>query len=120
MEIIKQSLDLILAHVDEGSRITPEQARRIIKYTEATFFKHISLYDYMLKNTKLSIQKYISVPKAQPISGQSLNAALVLEDKITRVWFEPENESIKATGGETLEFETFQIPDEPQRQVTIQ
>ena len=107
VEIIKHSLDLILAHADEGCRITPEQARRLVKYTEATYFKHISLYEYMLKNTKLSIQKYVCVPKAQPIAGQCLNAALVLEDKVTRVWYENENVSIKSEGlalkPETLE-----------------
>ena len=81
IDLFKSQLDQILTHFDEASRLTPEQVRRLIKYSEQTFFKHVRLYDYVLKNTKLCEKKYINLPIAEPSSGENLNAAMVIEDK---------------------------------------
>ena len=69
VNLMKSQLDRILTHFDKTSRLTPEQVRRLIKYSEGTFFKHVRLYDYVLKNTKLSEKKYINLPMAVPSSG---------------------------------------------------
>jgi hypothetical protein len=47
----------------------------------------------VIKNTKLSEKKFITLATNEPISGQSLNHAMVIEDKQTRVWYEPEGQN---------------------------
>ena len=43
-----------------------------------TFFRHLRLYDFVLKNTKLSEVKRVSIPVAEPKTGDQLDKAMVL------------------------------------------
>ena len=65
-----------------------EQARRLVEYAKGSYFQHLRLYDFVLKNTKLSSKKYVSIPQFSPFCGDSLNKAMVIEDKITMHWYE--------------------------------
>jgi len=65
-------------HSDADTRITVEQARRITAYAHETFFRHIRLYDYVLKNTKLSEVKKVTLPRADPKCGDPLSKAMML------------------------------------------
>ena len=57
-----------------------EHARRVAKYAQETFFKHLRLYDFVLKNTKLSEVKRIIIPIAEPKCGEELSKAITLYD----------------------------------------
>ena len=81
--IFKNLIVGAIEHPDEGTRITIEQARRITSYTHESFFRHLRLYDYVLKNTKLSEVKRVNIPTAEPNWGQSLSVAMALGDGIS-------------------------------------
>lgn len=70
-------------HPDQGTKITIEVARRLTAYTHESYFRHLRLYDYVLKNTKLSEVKRVHIPKAEPFWGESLDKAMVLGDCTT-------------------------------------
>lgn len=57
-------------------------------YTQDTFFKHLRLYDYVLKNTKLSEIKRVNLQLCEPKCGLPLAQTLVLEEKASQLWFE--------------------------------
>ena len=65
-------------HPDADTRITVEQARRLTQYAHETFFRHLRLYDYVLKNTKLSEVKKVTLPRSDPKCGDPLGKAMML------------------------------------------
>jgi Flagellar C1a complex subunit C1a-32 len=60
-----------------------EQVKRLVVYTQNSYFQHLRLYDFVLKNTKLNLKKYVTIPQFQPQMGDSLNKAMAIEDNIT-------------------------------------
>lgn len=60
--------------------ITIEQARRLINYAQKTYFKHLRLYDFVLKNSKTSEKKFIKIPLVVPQMGAGLEHAMVITD----------------------------------------
>lgn len=72
-------------HEFEAARINIEQARRIAMYMHQTYFRHLRLYDFVLKNTKLSEVKRVYIPVAEPKSGDELTKAMVLADDSAKV-----------------------------------
>ena len=66
------------------------------KYAHATYFRHLRLYDFVLKNTKLSEIKRISIPLSEPNCGRPIDQAIVLDDKVTQIWYEPDEEQLIA------------------------
>lgn len=51
------------------------------------------LYDFVLKNTKSSENKHINIPLSAPFCGLDLENAIVLEDKVTQINYEPDEEN---------------------------
>ena len=49
-------------------------------YMHETYFRHLRLYDFVLKNTKLSEVKRVYIPIAEPKFGDDLTKAMVLAD----------------------------------------
>ena len=78
--LFKVGITQVLDHADPDARITIEQARRVTKYAHSTFFRHLRLYDFVLKNTKLSEVKRVYLPIAEPQHGAELSKAMVLYD----------------------------------------
>ena len=68
----------IVEHELESARLSVEQAGRLAIYVHETFFRHLRLYDFVLKNTKLSEVKRVNIPIAEPKSGDQLEKAMVL------------------------------------------
>lgn len=68
----------IVEHELESARLSVEQAGRLAIYVHETFFRHLRLYDFVLKNTKLSEVKRVNIPIAEPKSGEQLEKAMVL------------------------------------------
>ena len=62
------------------ARLAAEHVRRLIAYAQKTYFRHLRLFDFVLKNSKTSDKKYIKVPLVAPQLGQSLEDAIVLDD----------------------------------------
>jgi hypothetical protein len=50
-----------IEHQDTEARISVEQARRLTIYAHETYFRHIRLYDYVLKNTKYCEVKHVTI-----------------------------------------------------------
>lgn len=50
------------------------------KYVHETYFLHLRLYDFVLKNTKLSEVKRVNIPIAEPKCGENLDKAMILHD----------------------------------------
>ena len=50
-----------------------------------TYFRHLRLYDFVLKNTKLSEVKRVYIPIAEPKSGDELSKAMVLADDNVKI-----------------------------------
>jgi len=75
----------MLDHECEAARITIEQARRISVYVSETYFRHLRLYDFVLKNTKLSEVKRVFIPVVEPCCGDELSTAMVLADDSIKV-----------------------------------
>lgn len=69
-----------IEHPMHDARITIEQARRLATYTHSTYFRHLRLYDFVLKNTKLSEVKRVFLPVASPQCGDELSKAITLFD----------------------------------------
>ena len=69
-----------LDHELESARINVEHARRIANYIHETYFRHLRLYDFVLKNTKLCEVKRVTVHIAQPKCGETLSKAMALVD----------------------------------------
>ena len=82
-ELFKRLIQGTLEHEHEPARITVEQARRMAVYVHETYFRHLRLYDFVLKNTKLSEVKRVTIPIAEPNCGEGLNKAMVLMDETT-------------------------------------
>ena len=79
-DLYRSGLSKILDLPDIDARITIEQARRVTTYAHETFFRHLRLYDFVLKNTKLSEVKRVYIPVAEPKAGDELSKAMVLFD----------------------------------------
>ena len=79
--LFKKLLTWTTEHQLESARITVEQARRVAIYTHETYFRHLRLYDFVLKNTKLSEVKRIYIPVPEPKCGEELTKAMVLVDE---------------------------------------
>ena len=79
-ELFKRLVGSMIEHELEAARITVEQARRMAMYTHETYFRHLRLYDFVLKNTKLSEVKRVFIPIAEPKCGDELTKAMVLAD----------------------------------------
>jgi len=54
-------------------------------YAHETFFRHLRLYDFVLKNTKLSEVKRVQMPIEQPNCGKDLTTALALSDENSKI-----------------------------------
>ena len=84
-ETFRRLLTGMIEHDLEDARITMEQARRVAIYAHETYFRHLRLYDFVLKNTKLSEVKRVFIPVAEPKCGDDLNKAMVLADDTVQV-----------------------------------
>ena len=77
-KLFKSLMMGIVEHEYESARLTVEQAGRLGIYVHETFFRHLRLYDFVLKNTKLSEVKRVTIPISEPKSGDLLDKAMVL------------------------------------------
>ena len=84
-ELFRKLIHGTIDHEYESARITVEQARRIAIYVHETYFRHLRLYDFVLKNTKLSEVKRVYIPVAEPKCGEELGRAMVLADDSVKV-----------------------------------
>jgi len=100
---------------EEGCRITVEQARRVARYAKDTYFKHLRLYDFVLKNTKLCEVKRVNIAKDEPKCGDLLSKAMVLDDKVSQVWYENEDDAINGEKSTAEKHETSIIENENQQ-----
>ena len=78
--LFRNLISSTLEHDHEPARITLEQARRVALYAHETYFRHLRLYDFVLKNTKLSEVKRVHIPIIEPNCGDDLCKAMVLAD----------------------------------------
>ena len=60
--LYSQMIMAAVDHPDFATKISLEQARRVTKYAHETFFRHLRLYDFVLKNTKLCEVKRVIIP----------------------------------------------------------
>lgn len=61
LDLLKVLISKILDCSDIQTRIEVEHAKRIVAYSQRTFFKHLRLYDFVFKNAKLNEQKFIKM-----------------------------------------------------------
>ena len=54
-------------------------------YAHETYFRHLRLYDFVLKNTKLSEVKRVQVPIMEPNCGDCLEKAMMLADENVKI-----------------------------------
>ncbi len=66
---MKQLIDRVLEAEDMTARLNIAECKRVIDYTQRTFFKHLRLYDFVFKNAKTSEKKYIRISKMVPQTG---------------------------------------------------
>ena len=83
-ELFRRLMQGTIEHEVETARITVEQARRIAIQVHQTYFRHLRLYDFVLKNTKLSEVKRVFIPAAEPKAGDTLEKAMVLADEASK------------------------------------
>lgn len=79
-DLFKRLLHGTIDHELPAARINVEQARRIAMYMHETYFRHLRLYDFVLKNTKLSEVKRVYIPISEPKCGDDLTKAMILAD----------------------------------------
>ena len=84
-ELFRRLLQGVLEHELETARVTVEQARRVAMYAHETYFRHLRLFDFVLKNTKLSEVKRVFIPVEMPNAGKDLSTALTLADENTHI-----------------------------------
>jgi len=67
--------DMILKATErtDAACLTIVQAKKMAQYAHQTYFRHLRLYDFVLKNTKSSENKHITVPIAEPSCGKPLD-----------------------------------------------
>ena len=82
-QLFKKLIGACIEHDFDSAKISVEQARRLAMYMHETYFRHLRLYDFVLKNTKLSEVKRVVIPIAEPKSGDDLNKAMVIADPET-------------------------------------
>ena len=83
--LFRRLIESMVMHELECARVTVEQARRIAVYVYETYFRHLRLYDFVLKNTKLSEVKRVLIPVAEPNCGDDLSKAMVLADDTVKI-----------------------------------
>lgn len=81
----------------DQSCLTVVHARKLASYAHQTYFRHLRLYDFVLKNTKSSENKHINIPLVSPNCGRTLEDAIVLEDKVTQILYEPDEEQLESS-----------------------
>ena len=64
-ELLKELIVKATSRADNAS-LTVVHARKLAKYAHMTYFKHLRLYDFVLKNTKLSEVKRVRIPLVYP------------------------------------------------------
>lgn len=79
-ELFRKLISATVEHELESARVTIEHARRIAIYVHETYFRHLRLYDFVLKNAKLSEVKRVTIPIAEPKCGKDLSQAMILAD----------------------------------------
>ena len=84
-ELFRRLISGTLDHDHEPARITLEQARRVAIYAHETYFRHLRLYDFVLKNTKLSEVKRVHIPIVAPNCGDELCKAMALADENSKI-----------------------------------
>lgn len=84
-DLFRRLISSTLDHDHEPARITLEQARRVAIYAHETFFRHLRLYDFVLKNTKLSEVKRVHIPVVEPSCGDELHKAMALADENSKI-----------------------------------
>jgi hypothetical protein len=92
VDLLKTLIEAVIDHSDPESRILVEHARRLISYAQSCYFRHLRLYDFVLKNSKTSEKKYIKIPLIEPQLGDSLDQAICIEDSTKQVKLESEDE----------------------------
>jgi len=65
-EIFQSGVENLVTTLDSNVRLELEKARRLIQYVGNTYFKHLRLFDFVLKNTKLSVKKYVNQSFTEP------------------------------------------------------
>lgn len=83
-ELFRKLMAGTIEHEVDSARISVEQARRIAIQVHQTYFRHLRLYDFVLKNTKLSEVKRVYIPVAEPKAGDTLEKAMVLADEASK------------------------------------
>lgn len=94
-KLIKDLLQLVIENADPESRISVEHARLLVGYSQRTYFKHLRLYDFVLKNAKTSEKKYIRLAFSEPQVGHRLENGMVQLDNINQIEYE-EDEGINS------------------------
>lgn len=79
-QLFRNLMHTCIEHPMTDARISIEQARRLSEYAHATYFRHLRLYDFVLKNTKLSEVKRVYLPVPEPKCGEELSKAITLYD----------------------------------------
>lgn len=98
--LLKHKFDLLKELVVKATQrtdvscLTVVHARKLASYAHQTYFRHLRLYDFVLKNTKSSENKHINIPLSAPNCGRDLEDAIVLEDKVTQIMYEPDEENL--------------------------
>jgi len=54
----------------------------------------LRLYDFVFKNTKLGEINHKTLLQAEPNCGAPIAEAQVIEDKMSKIWYEPENDQV--------------------------
>jgi hypothetical protein len=90
-ELLKELVMKATQRADSAT-LTVVHARKLAKQAHMTYFKHLRLYDFVLKNTKLSEVKRVRIPLVYPQCGRPLCEAQVIEDKVTQIAYEPDVE----------------------------
>ena len=88
-----------IEHPDLDTKITIEQAKRITAYAHDTYFRHLRLYDYVLKNTKYCEIKKVTLPKIEPKCGDGYLLSKAM--KLNTAHFDTDDEGSVGTANKS-------------------
>ena len=92
--LLKELIIKASQRIDSGA-LTVVHCQKLATYAHQTYFRHLKLYNFVFQSNKQGQINRIVIPQAMPSWGQPIAEAMVLADKVTQIFYEPDSEHVQ-------------------------
>jgi hypothetical protein len=92
--LLKELIIKASQRIDTGA-LSVIHCQKLAKYAHETYFRHLKLYNFVFQNNSKGQVNRIVIPQAMPSCGSPISEAMVLADKVTQIFYEPDEEHVQ-------------------------